>query len=231
MKLFPRNPTDNSQLNYYYDTFFDKGGNFYIKNEEKIYQLIIDSTNNIQFIHDPYFESNNTAMTLGKLKPTSDPYSLKGKIIKDENEQDKDNDNDSDNGEDPNVRQLNQLFPENDDFFENDTDLKELSDGDEDYFTFSSIDGSIIKIVQTDEYDAIYDTLIYDGTLDMAHVLFKSTRIGDPLPYRLMLYTSGYFVFKPIGDSPKVSLLYVSELGPILLPLNNPSNVVKTIEN
>lgn len=193
-----------------FELLFDSAGNAYLMaNDGKTYQLLIESNDNIICIQDIQFVFHKHNIPLKKLKLSSNPMSLKGKIIKEkekENEEDEENQNDSDEEDDYKV--IRRLYPEDFDFYQ-DSDEEEVdSEEDEmDEFQFAMPGSCDIRISNSDEYTAIYDTIVYNGSYEKNNVVLKTTYCGTPLPYRLLIFSSGEFIIKKIADSQIVNRL------------------------
>ena len=190
---------EGNHLNISYDVFFDWAGNIYIKSNktDKIYQILITKDNNIEFIHYENPDLIETSIEYKKMKLSTDPSSLKGKIVKNKMNEEEKEDNSED---DEDYENVNKLYPEDLDYYEN-NDNENDSDSDQmDAFDFSNVDTDI-KIYSSDEYTAIYDTFIYNGSTQYNNLIVKSTYKGYPLPYRLLIYSSGEFIIKTIGHS------------------------------
>jgi hypothetical protein len=184
----------NNKSNTAYEVFFDWTGNVYLKSQktEKIYQIYVDTNNNIILIDCNDMEFSACDIGFKQMKLTSEPSSLKGKIQKEDETKDKDvNKNDS------HIEDI--LYPEENEYYEDDDEI--YSDDDlTDSFNFSKIN-SEINIYSTDESTSIYDTFVYNGSYQYNSLIIKTSYNGYSLPYRLLIYTSGEFIIKTIGQS------------------------------
>jgi len=189
---------NGSQIDSLYEVFFDWTGNIYLKSQKtnKIYQILVTNINNIELIYFDDPEFNDCNISFKKMKLSTDPTSLKGKLIKKKNNDT--NDNIESDDETNNINQ--ELYPENLEYFEDDNE-SDYSDDIQDYFAFSKTD-SEINIYTSDESTAIYDTFIYNGSYNLHNnLMIKTLYNGYSLPYRLLIYSSGEFIIKTIGIS------------------------------
>lgn len=202
---------------YIFELLFDSAGNAYLMaNGGKTYQLLIENNDNIICVEDAQFVFNKYNIPLKKLKLSSDPMSLKGKIIKEkrkEEDENEENQNDSDEGNDYEV--IRRLYPEDFDFYQDsDGEEEEINSEDElDEFQFAMPGLCDIRISDSDEYTAIYDTIVYNGSYEKNNVVLKTTYCGTPLPYRLLIFSSGEFIIKKIADSQIINRLSCNENG------------------
>ena len=190
---------NGSQLDSLYEVFFDWTGNIYLKSQKtnKTYHLLVDNKNNIELIYFDNPEFNECTISFKKMKLSSDPSSLKGKIVKtkinEENHVESDDETDN---------KLNkELYPENLEYFDDENENEEYSDDVQDYFEFSKTDNEL-NIYSSEEPTAIYETFIYNGSSNLHHTLITKTFYkGYSLPYRLLIFSSGEFIIKTIGIS------------------------------
>jgi len=209
---------NGSQINSSYEVFFDYTGNVYIKSQKtnKTYQILIDSTNNIELIYFDNPDFNRCDISFKKMKLSTDPTSLKGKIIKKKlNDTEDDVNVNSDEETEPD--KINkELYPEDLEYFEDDNE-SEYSDDIQDYFEFSKTN-SDINVYTSDETTAIYEAFIYNGSYNLHNnLIVKTSYKGYSLPYRLLIYSSGEFIIKTIGISQWYSQLSESNDEPYII--------------
>jgi len=191
-----------------YELFFDSTGNVYVKNlkTNRVYMLLIDNTNNIILVHDSEYVYREHQPFINKLKLSSDPTSLKGKVIIEK--QKENNNNGEEDNEDSDVEEniekeidiVRNLYPEDMDYYQEENDYLDEFD-DDDYFQFASVGNNNIYVCDTDEYTATYDTLVYEGSFtSVNNMIYKTTYCGIPIPYRLLIFSNGDFVIRTIGE-------------------------------
>lgn len=186
---------------------FDKYGNIYFslsENQEQLYEIVITNTNDI--ICEKYIQNCDTYdstldyfdVNIGELVPFHNNSTLRGKIIKEHNDDD-DNESDSDREINDDIEKI--YLQENLEFNEY---INERPNYDEPYFSFNIISETkhiSEKIIHDREsIHALYDTLIYQGTPESGNLIMKTTLINDHPLYRLCVYTSGDIKFRPIGS-------------------------------
>jgi hypothetical protein len=214
---------NRSQIDSFYEVFFDWTGNIYInsQNTNKTYQILVDNQNNIELVYFDNPDFNDCNISFKKMKLSTDPSSLKGKLVKTKihnNDDTIESDDDTDN-------KLNdELYPENLEYFDNENDNKsEYSDDVQDYFEFSKTECDI-NIYSSDESTAIYETFIYNGSLNLHNSLITKTFYkGYSLPYRLLIFSSGEFIIKTIGISQWYNQLSESNNEPYFINSKNTS--------
>jgi hypothetical protein len=160
MHIIPADINNNKINTSSYELFFDSMGNAYLKNNsnaylknnDKVYQILIESDNNISLIYDKDFKFNPYNVSLQNMKLSTNPMSLKGKIIKQKiQDEDNDDDNESINSVEDEENNLNyQLYPEDLDYYQNENDI-DSDDEIIDSFYFSSVNPSCpISVYDTD---------------------------------------------------------------------------------
>ena len=161
--------------------------------------------------------------TVGKLVIFDQTKTLKGTILKKKKNEDEANENDPNNeynSDDEDAIKTTYYHEDNE--FNEEIDREELDDTVDDtfndyhhnpqssrapLFSFSSDDKTIkIKqldnlIVDGDDNFALYDTLLYDGSMSSSNLIFKTKLLNDIAIYRLCIYTSGHITFRPIGST------------------------------
>jgi hypothetical protein len=193
MHILPINNKGDKINDSSYQLFFDSAGNAYIMKNNKVYQILIESNNNISLIYDAEFIFHPYDSNIKNMKLSTDPSSLKGKIIKN-----KINEEDDQNNSDDEDDLTHQLYPEDDDYYQDDENNDDIDDS----FDFSLVNAqdNNIKIYDTDEYTAIYDSIVYNGSYySNNNIIFKTNYTGYTLPYRLLIFSSGEFIIKTIG--------------------------------
>jgi hypothetical protein len=200
--------------------FFDKTGNVFIKSNNDMYILEIDNANNISLLKDENYntDDNDDAQYLTcdglcdgicNICPT--------KISKLCVIPDPDNKN---NGDDKNDD--DKYYPENKNLLDiKDDDLQEdtlRACYDDHQFIFSSVKQNFdIEIINSDDFVALYDTFIYEGEPDGNELIFVSSCDNNvKLMYRLLIYTSGHFYFRPTGEIIKKNKLIISDDGALM---------------
>jgi hypothetical protein len=215
---------NGSQIDSSYEVFFDWTGNIYIKSQKtnKTYQLLVDSTNNLELIYFDNPEFTDSNISFKKMKLSTDPSSLKGKVIKKKLNDTNDNVENTNVESDDETDNLNQeLYPENLEYVDNDDNESNYSDDIQDYFEFSKTN-SDINIYTSDESTAIYETFIYNGSYNLHNnLMVKTLYKGYSLPYRLLIYSSGEFIIKTIGISQWYNQLSESNNEPIFINSKN----------
>ena len=172
---------------------FDKYGNIYFSVDNEIYDLYITNKNTL--VLDKYNIDNNNdtdadnIITIGEIIPFYNNATLRGKIIKETN-------NDSDDDE-----YKKNYFQEDLEFNEY---INEKENYDQPYFTFNITSDLNINnnlIVDRETIHALYDCIIYSGNFETGNIMMKTTLVNDMPIYRLCVYTSGDIKFRPIGSS------------------------------
>ena len=150
MHIIPADINNNKINTSSYELFFDSMGNAYLKNNsnaylknnDKVYQILIESDNNISLIYDKDFKFNPYNVSLQNMKLSTNPMSLKGKIIKQKiHDEENDDDNESINSVEDEDEENNlnyQLYPEDLDYYQNENDI-DSDDEIIDSFYFSSV--------------------------------------------------------------------------------------------
>lgn len=189
------------------DILFDKSGNLFVKHDKKMYIIEIDNKNNITLCKDENY--NEDEFMEQKCDDTCDgncatcpPKISKLCLVCDD---------DSTNKKPDEQNEVDDMYyPENKSFANM---QQETRDDDEYEFTFSKTNQNVmINVVNSDDYPALYDTLVYDGCPDDNKLVFSSLCVGDmKLMYRLMVYTSGEFYFRPTGEKIKKNKLILSD--------------------
>jgi hypothetical protein len=194
--------------------FFDKTGNVFIELNNNMYILEIDNVNNISLLKDENYYANNNdgAQDLscdGSCDGTCNICPTKISklcVISDSGPDDKNDDTNDDNKYHPENKKLLNI--------KNDNNREDnLQSSYDDYqFIFSSIKQNIdIEIINSDDFVALYDTFIYEGEPDNSELIFVSSCDDDiKLMYRLLIYTSGHFYFRPTGEKIKKNKLIIS---------------------
>ena len=206
------------------EMFFDYVGNVYLNYNNFIYMILINNDNNIVCVKDNNFNYPLYDCNIKKLKQTTDPKTLKGKIVKNINNDDND------------LNIITKLYPEELEFYEdeiNDIELNTDFDKDFDYeddrFEFSSPTNNNIRFYETDDSTATYDTIIYEGSFNNLFgnsIVLKSTYCGVPLPYRLLIYSEGDFIIKTIGQYYYHNKLFIDDMFEPYFILINKTNIV-----
>jgi hypothetical protein len=192
IKPFNNNGT---KIDSSYEIFFDWAGNIYLESKKtnKIYQVLVDNTDNIILVQCSNPDFNKCDISFKKMKLSNDQSSLKGKIIKTINNEENDLYSESTN------KLEHELFPENLDYIDDDDNDEKNSSDEEDYFEFSKINDDI-NIYSSDDTSAIYETFIYNGSYNSQNnLMFKTSYKGYSLPYRLLIFSSGEFIIKTVG--------------------------------
>jgi len=192
------------------DIFFDKTGNVFIELNYNMHILEIDNTNNISLLKDEnyYANVNDSAQDLscdGSCDVTCNicPTKISKLCVISDSGPDDTNDD-------------NKYHPENKKLLniKNDNNREDnlQSSYDDHQFIFSSIKQNIdIEIINSDDFVALYDTFIYEGEPDNSELIFVSSCDDDiKLMYRLLIYTSGHFYFRPTGEKIKKNKLIIS---------------------
>ncbi len=182
----------------------DNTGNIYFTTHNNItYDIVIDSDDNltcsktdlntllipkeeavdIAFGEITLFDEDNTLHSLAKKKHTE--------VENDPNE-------DVDEIENETVIKK-KYYPEDIDFDEYISD----NDSTKPYCSIScNIEDKIVtdNILYTNEYLPLYETIIYDGTIESKHFLIKTKIHNELTSYRLCIYTSGDITFRGISN-------------------------------
>jgi hypothetical protein len=200
---------------------FDTCGNVYFICNKKLYDINIDGKNNLT-CEETKLElckpSKDLQIYKGKIKLTNNMNSLKGKVFKEYmKELEKLKEEDYDINEDENEEEFvktQQYFPEDFEYFESfDKQVQEdiyedfdsMYTGDNQYFVFLSEVNTKneLPILEGDDSNALYETLIYNKDISSGDLIHKSKFIGGSPIYRLRLYQSGEIAFRPIGEREK----------------------------
>lgn len=209
MKIIPIDESFSQKHGSEYMLFFDSAGNAYLLAlDGKAYQILIEK-DNIILVYDKDFQFRKYDQQFKKLKLSSDPRSLKGKIIKEKEKEDDEQGEErlSDEEGDDELNIVRKMYPEDLEYYEeNEQDtneydeLDDFAEDDNFEFAFTGQQNNIV-ISDTDEYTAIYDTIVYNGSYQGNNVIvLKTTYCGLPLPYRLLIFSSGDFVIKTIAE-------------------------------
>lgn len=185
---------------------FDKYGNVYLslfENPEEIYDLNISNTNNLfcekYTISEKKTENTSPTLNIGELIPFYNNTTLRGKIIKDYLDDDY-SDNDSDNEFTEDIQK--KYWPEDLEFNEY---MDKRINTNEPYFSFNlnthKNDLENKLIYDREHIHALYDTLIYEGNLEVNTLLMKTSLVNDIPLYRLSIFTSGDILFRAIGST------------------------------
>ena len=173
---------DNNKVNIH----IDNHGNLYFEYADKLYQLNVNETN------DPCLDENDYHIINDNMKV------LKGKIIQTDKFV-----NDEYLIEDNGHECVHETVNDSDNYFANNEYYAGYEDDEEEKpFVFYEADREI-KISERENGDtnALYDILLYDDSDIENHAkLFFQTKIPNELSiYRMALYISGKFYFRPIG--------------------------------
>lgn len=162
----------------------DNYGNLYFDFCDKTYQLNVGANN------EPILDVNNSAITNQNANVTRGNIVNADKFVDDTYLIE-------DNGHECVYKCVKSEEYFDDDFYQNYQD-----DCVEQSFVFYGVEPQL-EIVERENSDvnALYDLFIYDDKEQETHgKLFLQTKIPDEIcPYRVALYTSGKFFFRPIG--------------------------------
>ena len=193
---------------------FDTMGNIYFApkdDPDKLFDLSIDNKNIL--ICDQYKirdsdeeDNNNKSIKIGELFPLND-NTLRGRIIK--NKKENDDDLSDDENEIFNEENIPKYFSENLEFNE----YLDTNEENEAYISFNFVGKGAANrndqknnklIFERDDILALYDALIYEGTIEKSKLLLKTSLINDNILYRIVIFTDGSIKFRPIGECEKL---------------------------
>ena len=213
---------------------FDRCGNVYFSlntntDNEQLYEINIKNDNTLicdKYVNNSNFNSDDDSddnyeipFTVGELVPLADTDTLRGKAMKEKENQENEHANDYDEEYDMDYdedateirksyyyedKEFNEYVNEND---EENINLNNLNNSDDPMFSFNS-DHKIIKpltikslISDREEHNALYEVLVYEGSPESSHIIFKTKLLNDTPIYRMCIYTSGVITFRPIGST------------------------------
>lgn len=180
---------------------FDYCGNLYFHNDSQTYDLSIDGENNMtlekyvdmELDQDDY---KNIMPIIGKLKPTNQPYSLKGKAhreyVKELNERGQD-DSDDEDDMDKQFRNDLKMFPEEAEYSKY-INLSNIEEDDERFVFY----GEKIPLKFREDTNALYETIVYDNDESHGTAVMKSELVNGQPIYMIKVYTSGVVKFRSI---------------------------------
>lgn len=161
----------------------------------------------------------------GELVLLADTETLRGKAIKEkehekeqlENDYDEDYDYDEYTNDDASElkktyyyedKEFNE-YVDNKNGIDENADTNNIDNYDGPMFSFNS-DRKFIKqnaieklITDREEHHALYEVLVYEGSPESSHIIFKTKLLNDTPIYRMCIYTSGDMTFRPIGSPEK----------------------------
>lgn len=182
---------------------FDYCGNLYFHHDSHTYDLSIDGKNNVTLEKYTDVEADdddykNIVPIIGKLKPTNQPYSLKGKAhreyVKELNEK-KTDDSDDEDDMDKQFRNDLKMFPEEAEYSKY-INLSNLEEDDERFVFY----GEKIPLKFREDTNALYETILYDNDESCGTAAIKSELVNGQPIYMIKVYTSGIVKFRPIGQ-------------------------------
>lgn len=203
--------------------YFDEFGNVFLKNNDKLFEININNKNELE-LNETNLKYEIINIKKEKLKLVNDPTSLKSRVIKkmrEKKEEDGEDDNLNYNSDDEYHNNMNddetKYYKEDEDYYLDDNDNIENSDNSlntsEQFKYISETDKiNIIRFISDDDenqndnidYNSLYETFIYDGTEDLAKLVFVS-KIENSVPiYRMLIYSDTNTIhFRPIGSKNK----------------------------
>ena len=194
------------------EIYFDSTGNLFIKYDAQLYIIDITNDNDIILLKDDnYNELQNNDIICMPCAPKIEKLCL----VSDNGNKNKNDEDDDDN----------KYYPENNSFLNvTDEEHTECYNNYDHEFIFSRVNQNVnINIVESDDYPALFDTLIYEGDPENGKLVFMSScKENVKLMYRLLIYTTGEFYFRPTGeDIKKHKICFTDENQLILNIINN----------
>ena len=172
--------------------FFDSRGNVYFKNDNLIYQVNIDNKD------QPHCDMAEYKI-LDDLEDNE-----KIKYVVDQLYITQNNNYGSDHYK---------YYPE-DKLYVVPKSKEEDDDYEEEYISFlltNKIDVSILNIESREcgEFCPLYDTIVFNGSIQKNEIMMKTKLNNSPVNYRLLLYTSGECIFRAIGSKNQEYNIYI----------------------
>ena len=220
---------------------FDKKGNAYFKHpsssNDELYDVVVTRDNKIEL--DKYFVKQQqhqkkdsedfieTKYKRGELTSLTDTKTLKGTIKTIHKEEQDVHDPNAEYDSDDDEPIMKRYYPEDEQYNEFVDDEDEYLEINEGYFAFSFESNakgrdpdSMLRDI--DDNEALYDTIVYDGTPEHNTLLFKTRLVNDLTIYRLIIYTNGQLVFRPIGGRETVYRLNLDDKTVMIEPFDQP---------
>lgn len=200
--------------------YHDIYGNLYLKINNIYYVLFVNNTDELEWIEIYNYNSLplvniNYYPVYSKIKNTFEKNSLKGKIIKEINDDNiSKNEEDYDDPDDSQFIVTNKLYPEEKLYMiENDNtenDIDNLFDDFEPYYKFSKFGSNIISCLDRTLDDvAMYDTFIINYDTSYVLEIMQSTEISS---YRISVFTNNKFSLNIVGSKIKIFDCVFSEM-------------------
>lgn len=228
MKITLRNDTDN-ELKLECQFWHDICGNLYLKVLDKYFILMISGTDNIEFLEVLNYENltkveNN--LKYSKIKNTYEKNSLKGKIVKEMEE-----DDDDEIDEDGYYQNKHKVYPEDKLYTSENTNEEQNDDDDEfeneecddytTYYKFSKFgENTVISCLDRSiDVPANYDTFVIN---DNTSYVLTTLESNEKSPYRVSLFSNGKILLNVVGSKMNTyDLSYVDDSGDITIKCNN----------
>lgn len=184
---------------------FDKCGNIYFadaSNPNDLYDLTITNTNELlleKYIPTEY--TDEKPVYIGELVPFYNNATLRDKAIKSKQESQYDDEYNSEDEMEIDDDTIQKYYNENLEF--NEYSNKDRKDP---FFSFNITSQTNLEnklVFDRDSVNALYDTLVYNGNLEMCNLIMKTSLVNDMALYRLCVFTSGDIKFRAIG-SPEI---------------------------
>lgn len=201
---------------------FDRGGNVYFAPVDKpddLYEMTITRENRLlceKFIAGADADADAVdadavdGIVIGELESCYDDSTLRGKILR-QREQDT-HDSDSGSESESESTDIQKTYYSEDIHYNMYLTPRDTT---EPYCSFSFAPSipheGVIRGEATPT--ALYDTLVYEGNPERAQLIAKTTLHNDTQLYRLCVFTSGDVRFRPIGSPDQIYCLHYDETG------------------
>lgn len=189
-------------------------GNIFLKYKESFYCLTINSTDDIEFVEFYNFKeienptTNNSNLSYSKIINTFEKQSLKGKLIKELDDQDYNEEEDEIENEGHYITKY-KSYPEEKLYISDTTTKNEinetnrLDDSDEPFYKFSKFGDKVIMPCLKNSLDdlSIYDTFILNDNTSCVLLTLQSQEKSN---YRVSISTNGTFMLNIVGTKIKI---------------------------